>query len=67
MINARINLPGLSDLKEKLRAEHNDALFDNKKLKARIIPGHDEELKREERVRINRVFNSISQTILRSV
>ena len=38
-----------------------------KRLKARIISEGDEEQEKEVKQKVNRVFNSISQTILRSV
>ena len=68
MINTRTGEPGLTNLKERLKLENDEvSQHELNKLKARISSEMIEDGTREVRPKVNRVFNSITQTLLRSV
>ena len=68
MINKRTGGPGLANLKNGLKSENDKvARHELNRLKARISSKIIEEEIREVHPRVNRVYNSIMQTLLRSL
>ena len=68
MINKRTGGPGLATFKNSLKSENDKvARHELNKLKARTGSQIDEEEKRQVRPKVNRVYNSIMQTLLRSI
>ena len=68
MINRRTGGPRLTDLKEELKLENNQvATQELNRFKASMGSEINEEDERAIGPRVNRVFNSITQTLLRTV